>query len=147
MSVPQADLLCYFIRPGEGRWNARENRPHQSAFRARAHQLSVWHLTRLSGLNATPTDLCFGSLEGSGQAHHTAGDYKAFAAEIAECVDEGFSVAVEWRDGDNYANPEWHRWKEAHAQAESKGGEPNFPLKYRVLLALRCRAVIPPLHS
>ena len=140
MPVPDDDGLCRFIR--ERDWSYAENRPRPGAFKQ--PNLLVWHLNRLYEQGAALADLQIEHLSGSGQAHHTAGDYRRLARQVSQFQGLPFQVEVEWRPEDaNVAQP-WRPWNYAHAQVESTQGPPDFLRDFRNELALNCRALTPP---
>lgn len=102
MPVPDDDILCRFVR--ERDWSYAENRPRPGAFKQAS--LSVWHLNRLYEQGAALSDLQIGHLAGSGQAHHTAGDYRRLARRVSQFQGLPFQVEVEWRpENANVAEP------------------------------------------
>lgn len=144
MPVPGSDMFCRFIRKSE--WNKREDRPRAGAFKAQEGKLSIYHCDRIRDAGSELSDLCFGSLDGAGQAHHIADDYTKFATEVSELEGIDFTVVVEWRTGDQDVESEWRPWREAHAQVEEIGKTITriFPSKYRDLMALNCREKMAP---
>lgn len=140
MPVPQDDILCRFIRPGD--WSRRENRPRPGAFKQA--NLSVWHIEQLRKQGAAPEDLRIEHLRGCGQAHHSAGDYQALAAESSQADGVLFQVQVEWRPEDQYVSEPWRTWADAHIQVEVTEGPPDFLIEFRRLLARRARHSVPP---
>ena len=140
MPVPEDDIVCRFIRPND--WSKRDQRPRPSAFKQAA--LSVWHRDRLRSRNAALEDLRIEQLSGYGQAHHTTGDYLAFADEAEEIEDQQFKVQVEWRPEDQHVDEPWRQWRYAHVQVEAVEGPDKFLVEFRRLLALNSRVAIPP---
>ena len=138
MPVPNNDVVCRFIRPSRNTWNREERRPKQQAFKQEG--LSVWHQGRLCARGIALEDLLIENLSGYGQAHHTAGDYREFARQVAE--NEPFEVQVEWRPDE--VTDSWRRWKCAHVQVEATEGPRTFPREFRRLLALHTRSVVSP---
>ena len=138
MPVPPDDIVCRFIRPAD--WNKRDNRPKSAAFKGPG--LSVWHNASLLDSGVSLETLQIEHLAGSGQAHHTAGDYIHLAAAAAQSEDTAFRVQVEWRP--EYATGFWRQWSYAHAQVETMEGPPNFLPEFRDLLAKNCRHQSPP---
>ena len=145
MQVPPKDIICRFIRLDQ--WNAPESLPRAGAFKARNGVLSVWHCDKVHELGADLSRLCFGSLDGAGQAHHMAHDYVVNAQTVSQGHPLQFAVTVEWRNGAEYVHPEWSLWKPAHAQVETDSENRElrgFPPRYRELMALGCRTAVPP---
>ncbi len=140
MPVPEADTLCRFVRTRD--WSRRDNRPKPGAFKQ--HWLSVWHTNILARNGVVLTTLCIGSLEGSGQAFHTTGDYIRIAAEAAAIEQTPFTVQVEWRTEDEFVGEEWRQWRYAHVQVESVEGPGDFLPEFRRQLALQTRSVVAP---
>ncbi len=73
-------------------------------------------------------DLCIEELSGMGEAYLQV---KA-CIELDQPISDSFNPKIYWRP-DKVAMP-WERWKDAHAQIESKGGNACFPISYRSLL-------------
>ena len=145
MPVPPADIVCRFIRPAD--WSAQKNTPRAGAFKqSRQADLSVWHPGRLAEHQAALADLQIGPFAGSGQAHHTAGDYVRLALKAAELeeVSIEIQIQVEWRPEDAYVPEPWRQWRYAHVQVEGISGPPGFLHEYRNQLTLNCRALTPP---
>ena len=140
MPVPDDDTLCRFVRAKD--WSRRDNRPKPGAFKQ--HRLSVWHADLLARNGIALSVLCIGSLEGSGQAFHTAGDYPRIAAEASAIEQTAFAVQVEWRPEDDFVGEEWRQWRYAHVQAESIEGPGDFLSEFRRQLALQTRSVVAP---
>lgn len=143
--VPGTNTVCRFVRPKE--WNAKEGRPRAGAFKAQNSRLSVWHMDSIVQDAKSVENLQFGSLAGSGQAHHTVSDYVGLASD-RNCPD-GFSVGVFWRVETTYVHEDWREWSDSHAQVEEIGQgsgdfDTRFPQQYRELLALNCRQAVPP---
>ena len=141
MPVPDADLLCRFIRPGD--WSRGTGRPRPGAFKDRSG-LSLWHLGLLEQHSASPEDLLIESLTGCGQAHHTAGDYRQYAAEAAQLAGRPLQIAVEWRTEHSFVAEPWLPWRYAHIQVEVSLGDDEVQIRFRRLLAINARFVIPP---
>ena len=144
MPVPLDDVVCRFISPMH--WSARENGPREGAFKPPSGQadISVWHQGRLLERNARPEDLLIENLAGFGQALHRARDYTELAIEVSENSGEPFEVQVEWRPEDEYVELPWRRWRYAHVQVEAIAGPPQFLRRFRKLLTVNSRVVIPP---
>lgn len=140
MPVPEGDTLCRFVRAKD--WSNRDNRPKPGAFKQ--HRLSVWHTSILDQKGAALSDLCIGSLEGSGRAFHTAGDYLRIAAEASSLEQTPFAVRVEWRSEDEFVGEEWRQWRYAHVQVESVRGPGDFLPEFRRQLALQTRSTAAP---
>lgn len=144
MPVPDSDLLCRFIRLRD--WSPSEGRPRPGAFKDRSG-LSLWHLGLLEQRSASPEDLLIESLTGCGQAHHTAGDYRQSAADAAQLAGRPLQIAVEWRTERNFVSEPWWPWRYAHIQAETILGDDEVQIRFRRLLAIRARLIIPPTLS
>ena len=127
-------MLCRFVRPAD--WSTRDSRPKPGAFKQPA--LSVWHCDRLRERGVQLDELRIEHLGGNGQAHHTAGDYDAYARESS------LAVHVMWRPDDQYVGEPWRRWNYAHVQVEATSGPAQFTPLYRGLLATNCRHAVPP---
>ncbi len=128
--VPEDAWVCRFIRRDQ--WSATEQRPEPTAFSASRRKLSVFGLDAIRAAGYEASALCFGSLKGAGEAHLLAADYADFAPLVSA---EHFTrPVVVWRPDE--VGPDWERWRDAHANAS--GGNPAFPLVYRVVLAQRC---------
>lgn len=127
LEVPEEDWICRFVAPEE--WDDELREPSPSAFRASDRQLSVFHRQRVEDSGDTLQDLCIQQLSGFGEAHLTV----AACIELGQGISQQFDPKVYWRP--DYVQEEWARWKEAHAQVESSGGDRGFPRSYRVLLA------------
>ncbi len=140
MPVPPDDMLCRFISPMH--WSTRENQPREGAFKQEG--LSVWHYGRLLENDVRLEDLLIENLAGFGQAHHLAGDYTDLAREVSEKSGEPFEVQVEWRPEYEHVGRPWHRWRYAHVQVEAIAGPAQFLRRYRKLLTVNSRVVIPP---
>ena len=138
MPVPPDDIVCRFIRPTY--WNKRDNRPKSAAFKQSG--LSVWHNELLLNNGVSLETLQVGHLAGSGQAHHTAGQYIELADEVAQSEGTAFRVQVEWRPEN--ATEFWQQWAYAHAQVEAIEGPDDFLKQFRDQLALRCHYQSPP---
>ena len=144
MPVPLDDIVCRFINPTN--WSARENGPREGAFKPQRGQanISVWHNDRLLERDVRLEDLLIENLVGFGQAHHRAEDYTDLAREVSEKSGEPFEVQVEWRPEDDHVEPPWRRWRYAHVQVEAIAGPAQFLRRFRKLLTVNSRVVIPP---
>lgn len=140
MPIPDDDVLCRFVR--ERDWSYAENRPRPGAFKQ--PNLSVWHLRRLDEQGVSPAELQIAHLAGSGQAHHTAGDYTRLARQVAQFQGLPFQVQVEWRPEDESVAQPWRQWNYAHIQVEAIEGPSDFLRDFRNELARRCRHQVPP---
>ena len=140
MPVPSGDIVCRFISPMH--WSARENGPREGAFKQA--NLSVWHQDRLRRRNAALGDLLIENLAGYGQAHHQAGDYTELAREVSDKSGVPFQVRIEWRPNDECVEPPWRQWRYAHVQVETVVGPDQFLRRFRKLLTVSSRLVIPP---
>ena len=134
MAVPHDDLLCRFVRPED--WSTREARPRPGAFKQ--PRLSVWHCNKLHRRGVQLDELRIEHLGGYGQAHHSAGDYVAYARQSS------LEVQVAWRPDDEYVAEPWRQWNYAHVQVEATSGPEQFSPLYRRLLATSCRHSVPP---
>ena len=106
--------------------------------------LSVWHKTRVESRGVALEDLRIEKLSGSGQAHHTAGDYVKLAEESSQQEGTPLEVQVEWRPEDECVPEPWRQWRDAHVQVEAIEGPPKFTQLFRRLLALNCRSTVAP---
>ena len=127
LRVPDEDWICRFVPPEE--WDDDLQEPSPSAFRASDRQLSVFHRKRVEDSGDTLQDLCIEQLNGFGEAHLTV----AACIELGSGISDRFNPKVYWRP--YHVQEAWVRWREAHAQIESSGGDGGFPRSYRVLLA------------
>lgn len=127
LEVPEEDWICRFVAPEESNDELQE--PSPSAFRASDRQLSLFHRQRVEDSGGTLQDLFIQQLSGFGEAHLTV----AACIELGQGISQQFDPKVYWRP--DHVQEEWARWKEAHAQVESSGGDRGFPRSYRVLLA------------
>ena len=125
--VPEGDWICRFIAFDE--WNDDLQEPTPSAFRASDRQLSVFHCYRVHEMGDALSDLCIEQLCGFGEAHLKV----RTSIELGNGISDQFRPAVYWRP--DTVGEAWERWKQAHVQIESPGGDSSFPRKYRVLLA------------
>ena len=131
MPVHQSHALEQSREPTEGR-------------RIKQERLSVWHRDRLHEHGVVLEDLLIENLAGYGQAHHRAGDYTELARQVSENAGEAFQVQVEWRPEDEYVDPPWRQWRYAHVQVEAIAGPGQFLRRFRKLLTVNSRVVIPP---
>lgn len=142
MPVPLEDTVCRFIRQGRKNWSTRDNRPKPPAFKQDG--LSLWHIERLRQNSVSLDDLRIGSLSGAGQAYHTVEDYFRLARRASDEAGSPLSISVEWRTEPEHVSEEWRKWSYAHVQAEILDGAENVRVRFRQLLALNARQVIPP---
>lgn len=133
--VSEEEWICRFIRPGE--WDEDLQQPTPSTFRASNRQLSVFHPERVKELGSALNDLCLGQLADAGEAHLQVGA----CIELGQGISNEFDPKVYWRP--DKVHEEWERWKDAHAQVESPGGNAGFPTSYRSLLAENATCVRP----
>ena len=140
MSVVLDDMLCRFVRPRD--WSSRDHRPRPGAFKQSG--LSVWNCNKLRERNARLDELRIRHLSGSGQAHHTAGDFLRHAYDSQLRGGEAFQVRVMSRTDDEYVEQDWRRWRYAHVQVEAVSGPDKFTPLFRQLLAVNCRYCVPP---
>lgn len=134
MSVPPDDMLCRFVRPAD--WSTRDSRPKPGAFKQ--PELSVWNCDKLRERGVQLDELRIEHLGGHGQAHHTAGDYEAYARQSS------LAVQVVWRPGDQYVGEPWRQWN--YAPRPSRGNlrtraiHTSLPRFARDQLPVRCRS-------
>jgi hypothetical protein len=134
--VSEDEWICRFIVVGE--WDEELEQPTPSAFRASDRQLSAFHPKSVEQLGSKLRDLCIERLDGAGEAHLQV----EICIELGRCISNEFRPNVYWRP-DKVAKP-WERWKAAHTQIESQGGNSNFPQSYRSLLAENATCLRPP---
>lgn len=144
MQVPEADLVCRFLRPKRD-WSEEEQRPKPGAFKDPA--LSVWHPARLQAAGDRLEDLQFESLERTGQAHYSAGDFcrtvQEVVTEAEQCGETGhLDVAVEWSPDTVFEA--WKRWAYAHIEVRTDTDCKALWARFRRALCFRPREVIPP---
>lgn len=145
MPVPADEAVCRFIDPIH--WSVREKGPRETAFKPKDKEdLSVWHEGSLQDQGATLDDLRVDSLERTGRAFHTAGQYQQLAQDASKDVKEELKVEVriEWRPEDKYVEERWRVWAYAHVQVEAIRGPRKFTGRFRKLLAAKSKNVIPP---
>lgn len=140
MPVPNADVICRFIRPDARYWNPKTNEPLQRAFKQ--VNLSVWHQERLRENGVALHELLIENLAGYGQALHTVQYYLELASIIEQEEGEPFQIQIEWRP-DEVTKP-WWQWRYAHVQVEVSEGPGDFPLEFRRRLAANAQVVVPP---
>lgn len=141
MSVPDAVVLCRFIRPHRDHWSVRDQRLKPGAFKDNRGGLSVWDVALLEQHSASIADLLIDALSGYGQAHHTAGDYRQFADDAAADAGYPMQAAVERRTGGEFVAEPWREWSYAHIQVETSASgdterEKDALSEFRRLLAL-----------
>ena len=149
MPVPDAVVLCRFIRPHRDHWSVRDQRLKAGAFKDSRGGLSVWDVGLLEQHSVLIADLLIDALSGYGQSHHTAGDYRQFADDAAAAVNHPLPVEIERRTGDEFVAAPWRKWSYAHIQVEppasgNAGSEKDALSEFRRLLALNARLIIPP---
>ena len=125
--VSEEEWICRFILLCE--WNEELQQPYPSAFRASRRELSMFHPNKVEQLGFTLRALCIKRLAGAGEAHLQVKK----CLEIGQNISDEFDPKVYWRP--ERVDDKWKCWKEAHVQIESQGGNRNFPIKYRSLLA------------
>lgn len=144
MAIYDDDVLCRFIRPRKEYWSPQEHRPKAPLFKQPA--LSLWHEGRVAAKQSTLCDLQIEGLAGTGQAHHTAGDYRRFAEQAGEGEQEGLDLAlcIQWEPA--HVHPPWQRWQDAHVEVTTSNtmDAKSALREFRRLLALNARVVIPP---
>ena len=144
MPVPEEDIVCRFVRSKD--WSDSEQRPRPGTFKQ--VDLSVWHQANLQNLGVRLEDLQFGSLERSGQAHYTVGDFSRTARKVeAEAVQRGGSgklnVTAKWSP--NTVPEEWIQWVDAHVEIRTEMDCKKLWAAFRRALCMSARKVIPPL--
>ncbi len=137
--VSKEDWICRFITVDN--WDHELQQPTPRAFRASDRQLSVFHTKRVEETGDTLQDLCIEQLIGAGEAHLKVSD----CIELGQGISDQFDPQVYWRP--EKTREPWERWKEAHAQIESSGGNAGFPTSYRSLLAENATRLGPPANS
>ena len=144
-AVPGIDPVCRFIRPDC--WDDDDQRPTPEAFKASDRTLSVFHISRVTSNGDALRSLCFGTLEGAGEAILTADHFRKFAEEVIRIHSPlNFVVpTVVWRPEDVHSD--WVKWKDAHANVETSSGKREFPDRYREILAERCTVTQAPTIS
>ena len=138
--VPSDEVLCRFIKPERGKWNADLGLPLQRAFKQ--DDLSVWSKDKLRDQDTEPADLLIDNLADHAQAYHRAQDYLDCAEQVAQEEGVDCKVQVVWRP--EKVDPPWHLWKDAHAQVEALEGPKDFPLEFRRRLAANAKYVVAP---
>lgn len=134
--VSKEEWICRFVPVDK--WDDELKQPTPQAFKASDRQLSLFHPGRVEEAGDTLRDLCFEQLSGAGEAH----------IQVKRCIELGkdistvFNPRVYWRP-DKVTKP-WKRWKDAHVQIESRGGNAGFPQSYRSLLAENATCLRPP---
>ena len=136
LEVSKEGWICRFIALGQ--WDDKFQQPIPSAFRASDHQLSAFHTKRVEEAGVTLRDLCIEQLSGAGEAHLQV----ETCIELGQGISAAFHPKVYWRP-EKVAEP-WERWKDAHVQIESQGGDAGFPTSYRSLLAENATCIRPP---
>jgi hypothetical protein len=143
MSVPPEDMLCRFISGHKDKWSSNNNRPRPPAFKENGG-ISVWNLLALQQHGVDPESLLIESLEGHGQAHHTAGDYLGTALKAEKTKGVPLGILVEWRPEDLYVKEPWRLWAYAHAQVECSADDESVLVFLRQMLSKNARRIIPP---
>ena len=114
-------------------------------------ELSVWHKGLLDEKSIPLTDLRVGSLEGAGQAHHTAQDYFQSASEVVlkrreQSLSVSLSVSIEQRPEKADGLPQ--QWRDAHYEVYTvvcPDSDTSQCLQmFRNLLVAKARTLIPP---
>ena len=135
--VSEDEWLCRFLTK-DGDWDDEKNEPTPSAFKASRRELSLFHPETVAGIGSSLRDLCFDRLKGAGEAHLQV----KTCIELGRGISKQFDPKVYWRP-DKVAQP-WQCWKDAHVQIESKEGNADFPLTYRMRLATNATCLRPP---
>ncbi len=138
--VPLGDVVCRFVLPLH--WNPGERSVDANAFRASKRRLSLYHVGEVQRLGDQLRSLCIGAMTDAGEAVLEAGAFTRLGQAIE--AENFIAPVVVWRP-EEVPEP-WLRWQHAHANAEAAGGNPQFPLAYRVLLALNCTVVRAPVE-
>lgn len=128
--------ICRFITPDK--WDDELQQPTPHAFRASNRNLSVFHPKTVEDAGSELRDLCIGILIGAGEAHLQVETCISLGAAISD----KFNPLVYWRP--DKVGEDWVRWRDAHAQIESLGGNAGFPRSYRSLLAENATCLRPP---
>ena len=144
MQVPEGDLVCRFLRPRRD-WSEDEQRPKPGAFKDPA--LSVWHPARLQAAGVPLEELQFDSLERTGQAHYTAGDFRRTAREVVADAEQSgetgyLDVEVEWSPETVFEA--WKRWAYAHVEVRTDTDCKALWARFRRALCFCPQEVIPP---
>ena len=134
--VSKKEWICRIIP--QGKWDEELKQPTPRAFKASNRQLSVFHPKRVEEGGFTLRDLCLDRLSGAGEAHLQV----ETCIELGQGISGEFNPRVYWRP--NKVAKQWERWKDAHAQIESPGGNAGFPTSYRSLLAENATCLRPP---
>lgn len=140
MPVPPEDTVCRFIVPDRSKWNPKQGKPTQRAFKQA--DLSVWDKDKLESECAQLEDLQKVSFMGWGQVHHLVDDYFRHARDVEQQEREPFKIQVEWRP--ETVPAELWEWRYAHAQVEATEGPVDFPLEFRRRLAAEYSLAIAP---
>lgn len=127
LEVSEEEWICRFILPDE--WDYEFQQPIPRAFKASDRQLSAFHTKQVEDAGFTLQDLCIHQLSGSGEAYLKVKD----CIELGQGISPQFDPKVYWRP--EKVAQSHQRWKDAHVQIESQGGNATFPKSYRSLLA------------
>lgn len=132
MIAPGSDEFCRFVDYEKGKWREDDiSKPAASAFRASNRILSIWHKDRIEQSGSSLSELCIENLSGNGELLLTPDKCKAF--DMSTPGFDELSPEVYWRP--EGAGPAWEKWKEAHADLETKSGNKGFPKMFRHYLA------------
>ena len=134
--VSDEEWICRFIPPGE--WDEELQQPTPRTFRASNRELSVFHSAKVEDLGYALGDLCIEQLTGAGEAQLQV----QACIELGQGISDEFDPKVYWRH--DKVHRAWQRWRDAHAQIESEGGNSGFPTSYRSLLAENATCLRPP---
>ena len=134
--VSEEEWVCRFVLSGD--WYDELHRPTPDAFRASRRELSLFHPRKVEQLGFTLRDLCIERLAGAGEAHLQV----KTCIELGQEISDEFDPKVFWRP--DKVDDRWKLWEDAHAQIESQGGNRNFPMRYRSLLAENATYLRPP---
>ena len=148
MPVPQDDVVCRFIDPLH--WSEREGGPKENAFKPPlGERLSVWHEGRLSENESTIQDLKIKGLSKHGHVCHNAMAYHEVAKEASTVTEENprpveIKVELEFRPEDEFVDPPWRKWAQAHCQVEAVIGPQRLTGRFHRLMAARSKHATPP---
>ena len=134
--VSKEEWICRFVT--KDKWDDELQQPTPQTFKASNRQLSVFHPRRVEEAGFEMQDLCIEQFSGAGKARLQV----ETCIELGKGISNEFNPRVYWRP-DSVAKP-WRRWKDAHVQIESRGGNAGFPPSYRSLLAENATCLRPP---
>ena len=134
--VSEEEWICRFILSCE--WNDELQQPEPSAFKASRRELSVFHPKKVEQLGFTLRALCIERLVGAGEAYLQV----KTCVECGQNISNEFDPKVFWRP--DRVDERWKSWRDAHVQIQSEGGDRDFPITYRILLAENATCLRPP---